>query len=203
MTEQNLDIVVGERSVVVEDLVEGVAESPCVGLAQAAALIRSVAVVLVVGDGTLVVIEVGSQIDGQPKAVKESVLSRGAECEIRPCRQCVAVVVGLVVVELGPGVESLGGRTVGVAVVVLVTIFILKVSSLVEDVVSGHVLQVDRVDRCHELGGVPDVGCRGAGEVLVVGLRVRVVRAHPDLHPGIGLGVHVDSSGVAVEVRVL
>ncbi len=32
---------------------------------------------------------------------------------------------------------------------------------------------------------------------------MRVVRAHPDLHPGIGLGVHVDSSCVAVEVRVL
>ncbi len=102
MTEKNLDVVVGERAVVVDDLVEGVAEGPCVGLAQAASLIRGVAVILVVGDGTLVIIEVRSQIGGQPQAVKESVLPRGAECEIRPGRQCVAVVVGLVVVELCP-----------------------------------------------------------------------------------------------------
>ena len=53
MTEEDLDVVVGERAVVVQDLVEGVAERAGVGLAQTASLIGRVAVVLVVGDRAL------------------------------------------------------------------------------------------------------------------------------------------------------
>ena len=67
MTEEDLDVVVGERAVVVQDLVEGVAERAGVGLAQTATLVGRVAVVLVVGDRALVVVEVGSQIGCQPQ----------------------------------------------------------------------------------------------------------------------------------------
>lgn len=69
MTEEDLDVVVGERAVVVQDLVEGVAERAGVGLAQTATLIGRVAVVLVVGDRALVVVEVGPQIGCQPQTV--------------------------------------------------------------------------------------------------------------------------------------
>lgn len=69
MTEEDLDVVVGERAVVVQDLVEGVAERAGVGLAQTATLVGRVAVVLVVGDRALVVVEVGSQIGCQPQTV--------------------------------------------------------------------------------------------------------------------------------------
>lgn len=69
MTEEDLDVVVGERAVVVQDLVEGVAERAGVGLAQTATLVGRVAVVLVVGDRALVVVEVGSQIGCQLQTV--------------------------------------------------------------------------------------------------------------------------------------
>lgn len=69
MTEEDLDVVVGERAVIVQDLVEGVAERAGVGLAQTATLVGRVAVVLVVGDRALVVVEVGSQIGCQPQTV--------------------------------------------------------------------------------------------------------------------------------------
>ncbi len=78
MTEQNLDIVVGKHTVVVKNLIEGVAEGACVGLAQTASLIGGVAVVLVVRDCALVVVEVGSQVHCQPQTVEQGILSDGS-----------------------------------------------------------------------------------------------------------------------------
>ena len=73
VTQQDLDVVLGKRAVVVHDLVESIAEGPGVGLAQPASLVGCIAVVLVVGESTLVIIEICSEIGGQSQSVEKSV----------------------------------------------------------------------------------------------------------------------------------
>ena len=204
MAEHHLDVMVGgDNAVVVENLVEGVAQDAGVGLGQTAPLRGGVAVILVIDDGTLVVVEVHAKVDAELEAVEKGILIHRPQRNVGTGRCCVAVVVRLVVEELGLGVEALRRGTVGIAVVVLVTILVLAVAGSIQDVVTGYVLQVNGIDRTHELGGVPHVGSGGTREVLVVGRRVGQVGAETGLKPVGRLRIHVDAAGVAFEVRVL
>ena len=159
--------------------------------------------VLVVGRRAAVVSEVHTEIDVEIEAVQQSVLIDCSQFHERSGGHGVALVVSLVVVQLGLGVESLRGDTVGVAVVLLGAIFILPVPGRVKHIVSVHILQVNRIDRSHKLGCVPDVRGRASGGVLEIGHRVREVGAHSHLEPVRGLHVPADPAGETVEVSVL
>ena len=99
---------VAEGAVVGEQLVERVAQRAGVDFADASALLCGVAVVFVVYDRALVVVEVGAQVERELQSVELGLLPGRAEGDIAAGREGVARVVGLVVVELGLRVESLG-----------------------------------------------------------------------------------------------
>ena len=151
MSQKHFQVMLAESPVIVEYLVEGIAERPRVGLAYASALCGCVAVIFVINQSPLVIIEVRSEIDGEPESVKQGILVDRAQGDVAPGRKRVAVVIGL-------GVESLRHRPVGKAVVVLGSILIHQVAVPVQDIVSVHVLLIYRINRSHELRRVPYVG---------------------------------------------
>ena len=203
VAQQGVDRVVSERAVVSEQLVERVADRAGIGLADHTSLRRCVAVVFVVYDRTLVVVEVGTHVERELQSVEFGVLPGRAERGIGTGRKGVARVVGLVVVELGLRVETLCRGAVGKAVVVLRTVFVLAVAGRVRHVAAGHVLQVDGIDGRHELRRVPDVRGACVGEAQVVRFAVCEVGVHADLEPVLGLRIDVHASRVTVEVGVL
>ena len=186
-----------------QQFVERVARRPRVVLADGSSLGCGVAVILVVGRRTAVVSEVHTEIDVEIETIKQSILIDRPEFHERSGGHGVALVVSLIVVQLGLGVESLCGDTVGVAVVLLGAIFILPVPGRVKHIVSVHILQVNRIHRSHKLGCVPDVRGRASGSVLEIGHGVREVGTHSHLEPVRGLHVPADPSGETVEVSVL
>ena len=203
MAGQQVEGVVAERAVVGQQLVERVAQRAGVGLAEASALLGRVAVLLVVDQRALVVGVVRTEVHREFQSVEPGLLPDRPEGDVAARRKRVAGVVGLVVVKFGLRVEALGRGAVGVAVVILRSVFVLQPPVGVAHVVAGHVLQVDGIDRGHELRRVPDVRRACVLETLVARFAVGEVGVHADLEPALGLRIGAHAARVAGEVGVL
>ena len=102
--------------------------------------------------------EVQAEIHREIKPVERGRFPGGAELCESSGGKGIAFEICLIVEKLRFGVETLRCHTVCVAVVVNRTVFVLEISVFVKHVVSFHILEIDRIDWSHKLGGVPDIG---------------------------------------------
>ena len=100
--------------------------------------------------------EVQAEIHREIKPVERGRFPGGAELCESSGGKGIAFEICLIVEKLRFGVEALRRHTV--CVVVNRAVFVLEISVFVKHVVSFHILEIDRIDWSHKLGGVPDIG---------------------------------------------
>ena len=185
-----------ERALIFEDLVPGIGERTGAILLDAAFRIETVAVERGGVIGNVTAGQVNTHVGGEAEPLEDAhhigITTQddgGTDTDI------VAKRLVNVVIEVAGRVE-LGSRRTAVLAVVehLLTI-------AVEGILAVGSLEIDRIDRSHILGRVPDIARLRARVIGAVLVGVGIAGTGIDLHPVVDLVVDAGAERVALEVR--